>query len=180
MSEIILLSGSPSVTSRSEKILDFIGSTLKHEGYTDNKTSVTDIPAEDLLYGHYQSSAILKLTKQIVDAKAIVIISPVYKAAYTGALKALIDLLPQDAFKEKAVLPIMTGGSPAHLLALEYTLKPIISILKGQSLGGVYITDQQIDKESTQPIIDQDIQNRMNQQINTLMEAIEQKYIVIQ
>lgn len=179
MSDVVLISGSPSVSSRSEKVLDFIGSVLQHNGYSIKKISITDIPAEQLLYGHYNSQEIKKVIQQIGDAKAIVIASPVYKAAYTGALKALIDLLPQDAFKHKAVLPIMTGGSPAHLLALEYTLKPLITMLKGQTLQGVYIVDEQIDKTATNPIVDSAIYDRLDKQINHLVAAIEKRSISI-
>ena len=179
LSDIVLISGSPSVDSRSEKVLDFIGSTLQHNGYSVQKISITDIPAEDLLYGHYNSPVIQKVTKQIEEAKAVVISSPVYKASYTGALKALIDILPQDILRHKAALPIMTGGSPAHLLAIEYTLKPIISVLKGQSLNGVYIIDHQLDKNKINPIVDQDIQNRIDKQIEYLIDAIENKSISI-
>lgn len=109
MSDIVLISGSPAPHSRSDKVLDFIGSTLQHSGYTVTKISVTEIPAEALMYGHYNHGKIKNAADKIANAKSIVIASPVYKAAYTGALKAFIDLLPQDAFKHKTVLPIMTG-----------------------------------------------------------------------
>src|SRR5699024_11441012 len=78
-------------------------------------------------------------------------------SAYTGILKALLDLLPQDVFKSKVVLPIMLGGSYKHLLAIEYTLKPVISILKGNSLNGVYIVDNKVDKKLENPILDEQI-----------------------
>ena len=52
--------------------------------------------------------------------------TPVYKAAYSGLLKVLLDLLPQTALKEKTVLPLATGGSPHHMLALDYALRPVL------------------------------------------------------
>lgn len=179
MSDIVLISGSPAPHSRSDKVLDFIGSTLQHSGYTVTKISVTEIPAEALMYGHYNHGKIKNAADKIANAKSIVIASPVYKAAYTGALKAFIDLLPQDAFKHKTVLPIMTGGSFAHLLAIEYTLKPLIAIVKGQSLNGVFITDEQIDKTEKNPIIDQSIYNRIEKQLEYLIEPIEKGSISI-
>jgi NAD(P)H-dependent FMN reductase len=36
----------------------------------------------------------------------------VYKAAYSGLLKTLLDLLPQCALAGKVVLPVVTGGKP--------------------------------------------------------------------
>jgi FMN reductase len=41
-----------------------------------------------------------------------------------------MDLLPQFALAGKAVLPLATGGSIAHVLALDYGLRPVV-----QSLG---------------------------------------------
>lgn len=179
MGKIVLISGSPSADSRSEKILNYIGSIIHEHGYLTEKISITELPAEDLVYGHYNSPVIQSISTKIQEAEAVVIASPVYKASYTGALKALIDVLPQKALQHKAVLPIMTGGSPAHLLALEYTLKPSISILRGQSLDGVYIIDHQLDKSKTNPIVDQDIQKRVDKQIDYLIDAIKNKSISI-
>jgi len=43
------------------------------------------------------------------------------------------------------VLPLATGGSPAHLLALDYALKPVLSALGARDiLDGIYATDQQL------------------------------------
>ena len=179
MGKVVLISGSPSTDSRSEKLLDYIGSVLQEHGYLTEKILITALPAEDLVYGHYHSPVIQNISTQIQEAEAVVIASPVYKASYTGALKTLIDMLPQKILQHKAVLPIMTGGSPAHLLALEYTLKPTISILKGQSLDGVYIIDHQLDKSKTNPIVDRDIQKRVNKQIDYLIDTIENKSISI-
>ena len=43
--------------------------------------------------------------------------TPIYKASYSGVLKAFLDLLPQFAFGGKVVLPLLTGGTAAHVLA---------------------------------------------------------------
>lgn len=179
MSSIILISGSPSEYSRTNIVLDFIESSLRHHGYAVDRIAVTDIPAEDLLYGQYESEKMRQATKRIEKAEGVVIASPVYKAGYTGVLKAFLDLLPQDILKHKVALPIMTGGSPNHLLALEYTLKPIISILKGHSLDGVYIIDHQIDKASPYPINDIEISKRMDQQLGFFIEALQEKSITV-
>jgi FMN reductase len=60
----------------------------------------------------------------------VVVATPVYKAAYSGLLKVFLDVLPQTALKGKLVLPLATGGSPHHMLALDYALRPVL-----QSLG---------------------------------------------
>ena len=71
--------------------------------------------------------------------------TPVYKAAYSGVLKVFLDLLPQSALKGKTVLPLATGGSPHHMLALDYALRPVLQSLAARHiLPGVYATDGQV------------------------------------
>lgn len=179
MSQIILISGSPSENSSSDKVLDYIGSLLTEEGHLVEKINVTDIPAEDLMYGRFDSDSIKKVIKKIEQAQGIVVSAPVYKASYPGVLKALLDILPQDAFQHKTVFPIMLGGSPNHLLAIEYALKPVISILKGNSLNGVYILNDQVNKELDFPIIDEKISGRVSTQLLYFKEALNEKSISI-
>ena len=57
----------------------------------------------------------------------------------------LLDLLPERALSHKVVLPLATGGSNAHMLAVDYALKPVLAALKAQEmLHGVFAEDSQI------------------------------------
>ncbi|NEE56082.1 FMN reductase (NADPH), partial [Streptomyces sp. SID8455] len=76
----------------------------------------------------------VRATELFARADGIVIGTPVYKAAYSGLLKTLLDLLPQYALTGKTVLPLATGGSTAHVLALDYALRPVLS-----SMGAAHI-----------------------------------------
>jgi FMN reductase len=67
-----------------------------------------------------------------------VIGTPIYKAAYSGLLKALLDLLPQFALAGKSVLPLATGGSLAHVLAIDYALRPVLTSLGARHVAQGY------------------------------------------
>ncbi|MFP3359869.1 NAD(P)H-dependent oxidoreductase, partial [Planococcus sp. SIMBA_143] len=95
-----------------------------------------DVPAKDLMFGNFNSPAVTDIAEDIHNARGVIVGSPVYKAAYSGVLKSLFDILPQDVLRDTPVLPIMSGGSISHLLAMEYTLKPLLSTLKGVPLKG--------------------------------------------
>ena len=57
-------------------------------------------------------------------------------------LKAFFDLIPEKGLVDKVVLPIVTGGTIAHLLSLEYAFKPLFSVLGSQEIiNGVYMVD---------------------------------------
>jgi FMN reductase len=165
MSDIVIISGSPSDTSKTKKVLDYLGTILKREGFSIEYISVRDVSKDVLFEGKYDSPEIDNITTLIQNAKGVIIGSPIYKGAYSGVLKTLIDLLPQDVLKHKPVLPVMTGGSAAHLLALEYTFKPLLASLKAHNLKGLYFIDSQIDKQGEIPVIDEDTLKRMKKQL---------------
>lgn len=106
---------------------------------------VRDFPAEDLLHANFASPAVQQLQAAVASADGLVVATPVYKASFTGALKVLLDLLPERALAHQVVLPLASGGSPAHLLAVDYALKPVLAALKAQDmLPSVFAVDKQI------------------------------------
>ena len=58
----------------------------------------------------------MKTLATAIFALAVVIATPVYKAAYSGILKAFLDLLPQDGLDGKLVLPTPAGLQLFELL----------------------------------------------------------------
>lgn len=142
---IVTIAGSPSTPSRSSRLLAEAARWLNEEGISHTAISVRDLPAEDLLYANFHSPALQAVTTLLEEASGVIIATPIYKAAYSGVLKALLDILPQNGFAGKVVLPIVTGGSPAHMLAMDYALKPVLSALGARFvLNGVFATDSQV------------------------------------
>ena len=142
---VVTLGGSPSQRSRSGVLLDHAKRWLNQQGVEVVSYQVRDFPAEDLLHARFDSPKIIDLLQQIENADGLVIATPVYKASFSGALKTVLDLLPERALSHKVVLPIATGGSIAHMLAVDYALKPVLSALKAQEmLQGIFAEDNQI------------------------------------
>ena len=142
---VVTLGGSPSQRSRSGVLLEHAKRWLNQQGVEVVSYQVRDFPAEDLLHARFDSPKIIDLLQQIENADGLVIATPVYKASFSGALKTVLDLLPERALSHKVVLPIATGGSIAHMLAVDYALKPVLSALKAQEmLHGIFAEDSQI------------------------------------
>ena len=142
---ILLLAGSPSIPSRSTRLLHHIGEKLALQGHRYTKLHVLDLPAQALLQADYNHTDIKLAKAQVEQADAVVVATPVYKAAYSGVLKAFLDLLPQDGLSGKLVLPIATGGSQSHMLALDYALRPVLSALSAKHiLPSIFATESQI------------------------------------
>lgn len=142
---VLLIAGSPTSPSRSSALLEAVGQRLEGRGARIERIAVRDLPAQPLLHADWSHPAVERVIAQVAEARVVVIATPVYKAAYSGVLKVLLDLLAQDALKGKTVLPLATGGSPHHMLALDYALRPVLQALAArQILPGVYATDSQV------------------------------------
>ena len=58
MSDIVVISGSPSVHSRTDKLPKYLGDVLNQQHLSVKQTSVKDIPAEDLMFGNFNNAII--------------------------------------------------------------------------------------------------------------------------
>ncbi len=163
MADIIALSGSPTPTSRSTALLSHVQAQLEAKGLTTDWISVLDLPPEDLVSGNFESPILKSIQERVDQANAIVVCAPIYKANYPGVLKALLDLLPQYAFAGKLILPMATAGTLAHLLAIDYAVKPLFGIMGAtQILRGVYSLSAQIQFEADSSLkLDPDIEDRL-------------------
>lgn len=129
MAVIATISSSPSTTSRTEGVLAHLGRRVQRAGHVVSPIILRDLPAEPLLRADSDDDEIAAASCALQRADAVIVSTPVYKAAYSGLLKAFLDLLPQTALRDKVVLPIATGGSPAHVLAVDYALRPVLASL---------------------------------------------------
>lgn len=145
---VLLLAGSPSEQSRSAALLDFVAQRLNRRSTFVDRLSIRDLSPQALLLADVAHPSVQRAREQVAHADALVIATPVYKAAYSGVLKVFLDLLAQDALKGKTVLPLATGGSPHHMLALDYALRPVLQSLGARHiLPGVYATDAQLPRQ---------------------------------
>ena len=171
MPDIVLISGSPSASSRSAAILNYARQHLAGQHQLDAVViNVRDFPPGDLLFARYDSEAFERAKELIAGAVGLVVGTPIYKASYSGTLKTFLDILPQSALKGKTVLAVASGGSPAHLLAIDYALKPVLSVLGATDLlQGVYATDDQVKVTSPDEIwLHDDLRARLHGAIDQL------------
>ncbi|MFJ7314820.1 NADPH-dependent FMN reductase [Pseudomonas sp. NPDC098747] len=172
---VVSLGGSPSLRSRSGVLLAHSQRWLQQQGVEVVSYQVRDFPAEDLLHARFDSPKVLDLLQQIENADGLLIATPVYKASFSGALKTVLDLLPERALNHKIVLPMATGGSIAHMLVVDYALKPVLSALKAQEmLQGIFAEDSQIayGEGSAQAQLAPALQQRLHEALDQFVSAM--------
>ena len=145
MAKAVIINGSPTAGSRLNAVMQIAEERLAAAGFETSRIDVAQLPAEDLIHVKFESEHIVKANGLVAEADAVIIASPVYKASYTGVLKTFLDLIPQKGLAGKVILPLFIGGSLAHLLAIDYSLKPVLSSIGARHiLGGVYAVDAQV------------------------------------
>jgi FMN reductase len=142
---VLLLGGSPSFPSTTWRLQQLVGERLAALGHRTGALQVRELPALALLRADVKDPVIADAVARVRDADAIVIGTPVHKASFSGVLKAFLDLLPQDGLADKLVLPLATGGSQSHMLALDYALRPVLASLAPRHiLPSIFATSEQL------------------------------------
>jgi len=148
MATVLTVSASPSATSKSAATRRLVDGQLAALGHNVLALDARDLPPAALLGADTSHPAIAETLGLFERAQGVVVVTPVYKASYSGLLKTLLDLLPQSGLSGKVVLPLATGGSTAHVLAIDYALRPVLSSLgPAHVVQGYFLLDSDIARE---------------------------------
>ncbi|TMR07347.1 NAD(P)H-dependent oxidoreductase [Actinomadura soli] len=88
--------------------------------------------------------------RQVNEADLLIVASPTYKATYTGLLKVFLDQIDTGALAGTVALPLLVVGSPAHSLAVEVHLRPLLV-----ELGATVVTPGLAVEEGDIPRIEE-------------------------
>jgi FMN reductase len=92
----------------------------------------------NLLTG-YPSKELGEVLEYVVQADALIAVTPTFSASYNGLFKMFFDVLDDKALVGKPVLIGATGGTERHSLVLDYALRPLFAYLQAVVVPtGVY------------------------------------------
>jgi FMN reductase len=101
--------------------------------------------------------AVAAAVKTVQSSDLVIFASPTFKATYTGVLKLFLDQFATgDGLKGVVAVPLMLGAGPAHALAPELLLKPVLVELGATvPVQGLYLDEKSWeDPESTREWLD--------------------------
>ena len=125
--KVVGISGSPSPRSRSAWLLQLALARLEGLAGEPAILAVRELPPAPLLAADLQHRDIRAAVDDVSRADLVVVATPIYKAAYSGLLKTFLDLLPQRrAARQDRAAAGHRRQRLAHLLALDYALKPVL------------------------------------------------------
>jgi len=68
--------------------------------------------------------------ERVERADALIAVTPIFSASYSGLFKSFFDVLDKDALAGTPVLIAASGGTARHSLALEHALRPLFGYLR--------------------------------------------------
>jgi FMN reductase len=71
----------------------------------------------------------------VAGADALITVTPIFNASYSGLFKSFFDVVGKDALHDKPVLLAATGGTARHSLALEHAVRPMFAYLRAVTVA---------------------------------------------
>ena len=128
---VVVVSGNPRPGSRTLTAATTLGARISAllgavRGTQPTTLETVDLAsfASEVLTDHHPAAD--RATASLAAATIAVVATPVYKASYTGLLKAFLDLYGPDGLAGVVVVPLVVSGNPAHALAGEVHLRPVL------------------------------------------------------
>jgi FMN reductase len=89
------------------------------------------------LLGRVEDPAVADAVAAASTASVLVVATPIYRATYTGALKAFFDRFQTGALAKTAVVLVATAGIADHFLALDTGGRALVASLEGTTVSKV-------------------------------------------
>lgn len=83
--------------------------------------------ADAFTVGGLSSKALDEARRTVAAADAVIAVSPVFKASYSGLFKMFVDSLDDDALRSVPTVLGATAGTARHSLAIDHALRPLFA-----------------------------------------------------
>ncbi|MFJ4296456.1 NAD(P)H-dependent oxidoreductase [Curtobacterium sp. NPDC089689] len=175
---VVGVSGSPSDPSRTSTLVAATVARLGQE-FEDARTETVEIgPLLADLGAASSREAMAPATARALElvetADVLVVGSPAFRAAYSGAFKLFFDWVGQYDLVDTPVLLTATGGSDRHALLVEHQMRPLFGFFQSTTLPlGVFGNERDFTKrEGAYDIASVDLELRIDQAVRRALPII--------
>ncbi len=137
--KVTIVAGNPKAGSRT---LDAAGqlATALTGSAPDEIVDIVTLGAGLLGWG---DDAVKSAVETVASSDLVIFASPTFKATYTGILKLFLDqFATNDGLRGVTAVPLMLGAGPAHAMAPDLLLKPVLVELGATCPApGLYLID---------------------------------------
>jgi FMN reductase len=127
--------GSPSSTRMlADRLAAAVGEALRARG-VPAQVEIVELREHaralaDAVVTGFPAGELRAAIRTVTAADAVVAVTPVFAASYSGLFKTFVDVLDPDALAGKPVLLAATAGTARHSLVIEHAMRPLFSYLR--------------------------------------------------
>jgi FMN reductase len=141
MTNIVVISAGLSVPSSTRILADALGSAtlralasveLVETTATYDVIELRDLAhliTDNMLTG-FPTGALADAIRRVAEADAVIAVTPVFSASYSGLFKTFFDVLDDGTLEGKPVLMAATAGTARHSLVLDFAMRPLFAYLR--------------------------------------------------
>ncbi len=78
----------------------------------------------------FPTGALSEAVRRVAEADAVIAVTPVFSASYSGIFKSFFDVLEDATLEGKPVLLAATAGTARHSLVLDFAMRPLFAYLR--------------------------------------------------
>ena len=146
--QVSIVIGNPKAAGRTTRVAKTICEHLVEFVQSEDEIEVNIIELADVAgrLFEWEDKELTELSQKVASSDLVIVACPVYKASYTGLLKAFLDRYNTHGMAGTVSLLVMLGASPMHALAVENHLRPLLVEL-GSSVPtkGFYLIESQLE-----------------------------------
>ena len=138
MTSIVVVSAGLSVPSSTRILADSLSAATQRALSALGQDSTVDvIELRDLAHlvtdnqlTGFPTGALADAVRRVAEADAVIAVTPVFSASYSGLFKSFFDVLEDGTLAGKPVLIAATAGTARHSLVLDYAMRPLFAYLR--------------------------------------------------
>ena len=157
-SKIVVISAGLSVPSSTRILADSLGSATRRAlSALGQESEIEVIELRDLAHlitdnqlTGFPTGALSEAVRRVAAADALIAVTPVFSASYSGIFKSFFDVLEDGTLEGKPVLVAATAGTARHSLVLDFAMRPLFAYLRADVVPtGVFAASSDFGSGST-------------------------------
>jgi FMN reductase len=158
MTNVVVVSAGLSVPSSTRILADSLATATQRALSTLGQQSTIEvIELRDLAHlvtdnqlTGFPTGALADAVRRVAEADAVIAVTPVFSASYSGIFKSFFDVLEDGTLEGKPVLIGATAGTARHSLVLDFAMRPLFAYLRADVVPtGVFAASSDFGSGST-------------------------------
>jgi FMN reductase len=181
MTEIVVISAGLSAPSSTRILADALGgATLRRLLDLGQAAEVDTIELRDLAHlitdnmlTGFPTGALADVVRRVVEADAVIAVTPVYAGSYSGLFKSFFDVLDDGTLEGKPILVAATAGTARHSLVLDFAMRPLFAYLRADVVPtGVFAASSDFGSGSGSSVAGGSLAKRIDRAAGELADKV--------